>query len=101
MKHLENQRGAVLIFVTLMIVLLLIMVGLGLDTGSLTYSRNQGQAAVDAAALSAVSGLPSRPYPDFHPEMMRRSKVVRPRIMQKTTTSGAPPTRSVAPMSAT
>jgi Flp pilus assembly protein TadG len=59
-KHLENQRGAVLIFVTLMIVLLLIMVGLGLDTGSLTYSRNQGQAAVDAAALSAVTGLPSR-----------------------------------------
>ena len=60
MKHLENQRGAVLIFVPLMIVLLLIMVGLGLDTGSLTYSRNQGQAAVDAAALSAVTGLPSR-----------------------------------------
>ncbi len=36
------------------------MVGLGLDTGQLTYVRNQGQAAVDAAALAAVSGLPSR-----------------------------------------
>jgi Flp pilus assembly protein TadG len=43
-----------------MIVLLLIMVGLGLDTGQLTYVRNQGQAAVDAAALAAVSALPSR-----------------------------------------
>jgi uncharacterized membrane protein len=50
----------VLIFATLMIVVLLIMVGLGLDTGQLTYVRNQGQAAVDAAALAAVSGLPSR-----------------------------------------
>jgi Flp pilus assembly protein TadG len=36
------------------------MVGLGLDTGQITYVRNQGQAAVDAAALAAVSGLPSR-----------------------------------------
>ena len=43
-----------------MIVLLLVMVGLGLDTGQLTYVRNQGQAAVDAAALAAVTGLPSR-----------------------------------------
>jgi len=37
-----------------------VMVGLGLDTGQITYVRNQGQAAVDAAALAAVSGLPSR-----------------------------------------
>ena len=44
---------------TFMIVLLLIMVGMGLDTGYLTYTRSQGQAAVDAAALAAVSGLPS------------------------------------------
>jgi Flp pilus assembly protein TadG len=43
-----------------MIVLLLVMVGLGLDTGQLTYVRNQGQAAVDSAALAAVSALPSR-----------------------------------------
>jgi Flp pilus assembly protein TadG len=43
---------------TLMIVLLMIMVGMGLDTGQLTYSRATGQAAVDAAALSAVSALP-------------------------------------------
>jgi Flp pilus assembly protein TadG len=40
-----------------MIVILLVMVGMGLDTGQLTYVRSQGQAAVDAAALAAVSGL--------------------------------------------
>jgi Flp pilus assembly protein TadG len=56
----NNQRGSVIVFVTLMIVLLMIMVGMGLDTGQLSYTRNMGQGAVDSAALSAVSGLPSR-----------------------------------------
>ena len=60
MQPATNERGAVLVFVTLMIVVLMVMVGLGLDTGQLTYVRNQGQSAVDAAALAAVSGLPSR-----------------------------------------
>jgi Flp pilus assembly protein TadG len=60
MQAVRNERGSVIIFATLMIVLLLVMVGLGLDTGQLTYVRNQGQAAVDAAALAAVTGLPSR-----------------------------------------
>jgi len=54
-----DERGAVLVFVTLLIVLLLIMVGLGLDTGHLVYIRAQGQAAVDAAALSAASAIPT------------------------------------------
>jgi Flp pilus assembly protein TadG len=58
MRSVNNERGSVLVFMTLMIVLLLVMVGMGLDTGQLTYTRSQGQAAVDAAALSAVSGLP-------------------------------------------
>jgi len=40
-----------------MIVLLMIMVGMGLDTGWMTYVRSQGQPAVDAAALAATSGL--------------------------------------------
>ncbi len=60
MQAIGNQRGSIIVFVTIMIVVLLIMVGLGLDTGQLTYVRNQGQAAVDAAALAAVSGLPTR-----------------------------------------
>jgi len=60
MSSITNDKGSVLVFMTLMIVLLMIMVGMGLDTGQLTYSRATGQAAVDAAALSAVSALPSR-----------------------------------------
>src|SRR5688572_15890024 len=60
MSSVTNDKGSVLVFMTLMIVLLMIMVGMGLDTGQLTYSRTTGQAAVDAAALSAVSALPSR-----------------------------------------
>jgi len=42
-----------------MIVLLLIMVGMGLDTGHLAYVRSQGQPAVDAAALAAASAIPT------------------------------------------
>jgi Flp pilus assembly protein TadG len=60
MKAIRNEQGSIIVFATLMIVLLLIMVGMGLDMGQLTYVRNQGQAAVDAAALAAVSALPSR-----------------------------------------
>jgi Flp pilus assembly protein TadG len=59
MKHLDNDSGSVLIFITLMIVLLLIMVGMGLDAGHLVYIRSQGQPAVDAAALAAASALPT------------------------------------------
>ena len=59
MQSLNSEQGSVIVFVTLMIVLLLVMVGIGLDTGQLTATRSQGQAAVDAAALAAVSGLPS------------------------------------------
>jgi Flp pilus assembly protein TadG len=60
MHPVKNECGSVLVFITLMIVLLMIMVGMGLDTGHLGYSRATGQAAVDAAALSAVSALPAR-----------------------------------------
>ena len=60
MKTLNDEQGSVLVFITLMIVLLMIMVGMGLDAGQLAYSRATGQTAVDAAALSAVSALPSR-----------------------------------------
>jgi len=40
-----------------MIVLLMVMVGLGLDTGFLTFSRSMGQRAVDMAALAGAAGL--------------------------------------------
>jgi Flp pilus assembly protein TadG len=59
MKSLKNERGSVIVFVTLAIVLLLIMVGMGLDTGHLAFVRSQGQPAVDAAALAAAASLPT------------------------------------------
>jgi len=59
MKPVRNEQGFALVFATLMIVLLLIMVGMGLDTGHLAYVRSQGQPAVDAAALAAASAIPS------------------------------------------
>lgn len=55
---MRNQRGSVIVWVTLMIVVLLFMVGMGLDTGEMVFTRSTGQAAVDAAALSAVTALP-------------------------------------------
>lgn len=56
-NSLTNNRGSVFVYSTLMIVLLMILVGMGLDTGWLTYVRSQGQAAVDAAALSGASAI--------------------------------------------
>ena len=57
MKTFKNESGSVLVFITLMITLLMVMVGMGLDTGWLTYGRSQGQRAVDAAALAGAAGL--------------------------------------------
>jgi Flp pilus assembly protein TadG len=59
MHSMNNERGSVLIFATLIIVLLLVMVGMGLDTGHLAYIRSQGQPAVDAAALAAAAAIPT------------------------------------------
>ena len=59
MQPINNERGSVLGFVSLMMVLLFIMVGMGLDTGHLSYIRSQGQPGVDAAALAAVQALPT------------------------------------------
>src|SRR5262245_60580542 len=59
MQSTRNERGSVLVFITLMMVLLFVMVGMGLDTGQLTYVRSQGQPAVDAAAVAAVNALPT------------------------------------------
>jgi Flp pilus assembly protein TadG len=59
MRRVRNEEGFALVFATLMIVLLLIMVGMGLDTGHLAYVRSQGQPAIDAAALAAASAIPT------------------------------------------
>jgi Flp pilus assembly protein TadG len=57
MKKLKNESGSILVITTLMLVLLLVMVGLGLDTGWLTFGRSMGQRAVDMAALAGAAGL--------------------------------------------
>lgn len=57
MTKLKNEAGSVLVFITLMIVLLMVMVGMGLDAGYLTFSRSAGQRAVDMAALAGAAGL--------------------------------------------
>jgi Flp pilus assembly protein TadG len=59
MQRIKNEQGFALVFATLMVVLLLIMVGMGLDTGHLAYVRSVGQPAVDAAALAAASAVPT------------------------------------------
>lgn len=62
----RNERGSVLVMVAAIMVILVFMVGLGLDTGVTTWSRSLGQGAVDAAALSAVSGLPTSDLKQVH-----------------------------------
>jgi Flp pilus assembly protein TadG len=57
MNKLRSDSGSVLVFITLMIVILMVMVGMGLDTGFLTFSRSMGQRAVDMAALAGAAGL--------------------------------------------
>ena len=56
-NSLRNDSGSVLVFITLMIVILMVMVGMGLDTGFLVLSRSMGQRAVDMAALAGAAGL--------------------------------------------
>src|SRR5438093_10669356 len=57
MKNLKDESGSILVFATLIVVLLLVMIGMGLDTGWLTFSRSVGQRAVDMAALAGAAGV--------------------------------------------
>ena len=55
----KHEQGTVLLYVAGSLIVMLLFVGLAIDGGWTTYVRNQGQAAVDAAALSAVSAVPN------------------------------------------
>jgi Flp pilus assembly protein TadG len=57
MNILNNERGAVLVFVAMGLVLFVLFLGVALDTGWTVYVRSQGQARVDSAALAGASGL--------------------------------------------
>lgn len=71
MQAVKNEKGYAFVFATLMIVLLLIMVGMGLDTGHLAYVRSQGQPAVDAAALAAAGAIPTANWPTITDQAMK------------------------------
>ena len=47
----KHEQGTVLLYVAGSLIVMLLFVGLAIDGGWTTYVRNQGQAAVDAAAL--------------------------------------------------
>ena len=55
----DKDKGGVLILATFMMVMLLILVGMGLDVGILVHTRAVGQTAVDASALAAATGIPN------------------------------------------
>lgn len=55
----RDERGAVFVFVAVMMVAILGMAALVVDVGSWYSARRQAQSAADAAALAAVDDLPS------------------------------------------
>jgi hypothetical protein len=60
MKSLKNNHGVAIIYVTLFLIVIgLYFLALGIDIGWMAYVRTQGQAAVDASALSAAAALPN------------------------------------------
>src|SRR6266446_7223686 len=59
METLKNERGSVLLYVAGSLIVMALFVGLAIDGGWTTYVRNQGQDAVEAAALSAASAIPT------------------------------------------
>jgi Flp pilus assembly protein TadG len=56
-EQYRRSRGQTLIIVALMMTVLLLIVGLGVDVGNLMGKRSKLQSAVDAAALSAAQLL--------------------------------------------
>jgi hypothetical protein len=60
MGCLINNRGAVLVYVTLFLFVLgILFIALGIDVGWMVYVRSQGQAAVDSAAISGAAAIPA------------------------------------------
>jgi hypothetical protein len=53
-----DERGAVVVVVSIMLVVLLVFTGLVLDIGRVYNQRRSDQSAADAAALAAVQDLP-------------------------------------------
>ena len=58
MKIINNNRGAAIVFAALFLTIMFLFIGIAIDIGWITYVKNQGQAAVDSAALSGASAIP-------------------------------------------
>lgn len=56
---IKDQKGSVLVYVSLSMVVLLGFAGLAIDTGQLFYCHRELQAATDAAALAGAEDLPN------------------------------------------
>jgi hypothetical protein len=54
-RHLDNERGATLVFVAVALIALLSMVALAVDYGMLASARADAQRAADASALAGAS----------------------------------------------
>lgn len=57
-NHIDDERGAVLVFVAFTMVVLLGMAALALDVGNLYWTRRDLQNAADSATLAAAESLP-------------------------------------------
>lgn len=55
----NKESGAVMVFVALFIGVVVIFAAMSIESGRLTHARNQGQTAVDAAALAGAKVLPA------------------------------------------
>ena len=53
-----QQRGALLVYLAILIPVLVVLAAIAVNIGWLYYARNQAQAAVDSAALAAAAGIP-------------------------------------------
>ena len=57
MKFHKNEKGSILVFSTVTMVVVLLFASLAIDVGCILTARNQLQSAVDASALSGSIGL--------------------------------------------
>jgi len=55
----RNERGAVIALVAMALIVVVILIAFVIEYGYLIIVKHEGQAAVDAAALSAVAGIPA------------------------------------------
>jgi len=56
-KLMRNERGSIIVFSVLAMVVIMLFASMAIDVGCLLTARNQLQAAADASALAGATGL--------------------------------------------